>query len=61
MVSVTVAPGWSTVWAAGVWVNTVSTALTVVVVAGAMVVVASDVDVVPGAWVVVVVGGAPTE
>ena len=61
MVSMTVAPGWSTVWAAGVWVNTVCTALTVVVVAGAMVVVASDVDVVLGGWVVVVVGGAPTE
>jgi hypothetical protein len=61
MVSVTVAPGWSTVWAAGLWVNTVCTVLTVVVVAGAVVVVASDVDVVLGAWVVVVVGGAPTE
>ena len=63
MVSVTVAPGWSTVWAAGLWVNTVCTALTltVVVVSGAVVVVASDVVVVLGACVVVVVGGSPME
>jgi hypothetical protein len=64
MVSVTVSPGWSTVWGAGVWVNTVCTALTltVVVVSGAAVfVVASDVDEVLGACVVVVVGGSPME
>ena len=63
MVSVTVAPGWSTVWAAGLWVNTVCTTLADVVVTAADVVVAFDVDVdvVLGVWVVVVVGGSPTE
>jgi hypothetical protein len=55
MVRVTVAPGWSTVCGAGLWVSTARTTLTVVVVTEAWVV-GDDVS------VEVVAGGAlPTE
>jgi hypothetical protein len=55
MVMVTVAPGCSTVWGAGLWANTVCATLRVVVVTG-------TVDVVLEESVVVVVGaGLPTE
>ena len=60
MVSVTVAPGWSTELAAGLCVNTVCTTVTVVVVSGSQCGATVDVACL-GAWVVVVVAVGPTE